>query len=69
MGDIKREKTENFWMGACARGREGILKQKEFLCAGNLPHRQAQGGDAESGKTAKQGLRGQKTEKAALLSP
>ena len=53
MGDIKREKTENFWMGACARGREGILKQKEFLCAGNLPHRQAQGGDAESGKTGK----------------
>ena len=35
--DIKREKTENFWMGDFALregGREEVVKQEEFPCTG-----------------------------------
>ena len=45
------------------------MKQEEFPCTVKFPHSQAQGGAAVSENWAKYGLRGEKTEKAALLSP
>ena len=42
---------ENFWAELVLQGREGALKQEEFLCTGKLPHRPAQRGVAKSQKT------------------
>lgn len=37
-------------MGVVPQGRKGVVKQEEFLCTEQLPHRETQRGAAESGK-------------------
>ena len=56
-------------MGVVPQGKEGVVKQEEFLCTEQLLHREPQRGVAESGKVRQSwNLEGKKTEKAALLS-
>lgn len=56
-------------MGVVPQGKEGVVKQEEFLCTEQLLHRGPQRGVAESGKVRQSwNLEGKKTEKAALLS-
>lgn len=56
-------------MGVVPQGKEGVVKQEEFLCTEQLLHRGPQRGVAESGKARQSwNLEGKKTEKAALLS-
>ena len=56
-------------MGVVPQGWEGVVKQEEFLCTEQLPHRGPQRGAAESGKARQSwDLEGKKTEKAALLN-
>ena len=69
-GDIKWEDMENFWTGAC------VPREGESCEGGTVPvHWEAplqvgpRGSCRISESQAKQGLRGQKAEKAALLSP
>ena len=56
-------------------GREGVMKLEEFPCTGKLPHRELfilgvpRGSCRISESWTKLGLKGQKTEKAALFSP
>ena len=68
-GDIKREKMELFWAGVCAL-REG--RSPETGGSPALRETASQVGPRRScrvlGNWAKQGLRGQKKEKTALLS-
>ena len=77
-GDITKEKTENFWTGACAWGREGVLEQEKCPCTGSSLSGRSKGelwslrkpGQSRdfSSVHAEQGLRRQKTEKPVLLS-
>ena len=69
-GDIKREKTENFWTGACTPREEGSPETGRVPMHWEAPSQagpRVSGGISEN--WAKQGLRGQKAEKAAILSP
>ena len=64
MGKGKRRRTGKELVPC---GGEGVMKKAEFPRTGRLPHRQAQGGAAESWKAP--GTSGQKTEEVSLSQP
>ena len=70
MGDIKREKTENFWTGVCAPREGGSPKTGRVPMHWDAPSQAGPRGSCGiSEHRAKKELTGQKKEKAALLIP
>ena len=70
METYKGKRWKNPGWDLVPQGKEGVLKQEEFLCTGKLPCRWAQGGTVEAWKTKqRRDLEGRKQRKAALFSP
>lgn len=64
------EKRKKFWMEACALREAGSHEAGRVLVHWEAPSQGAPKGSCEISESwARQGLRGQKTEKIALLSP